>query len=149
MPRVGHGGDSHQEGSPGNGLLCVLLPAALCPGKGKGGARKRDLLSLVSHNDALASPARVLWGWGQPGCLLASPAAQCVWGTSTIPASPCSPRCSCCSRRLGWGSLSLAGAPASFVCLVGLSEPPHLSFMLATMSPCSGLQGQPWHAGRA
>lgn len=33
MPRVGHGGDSHQEGPPGNGLLCVLLPAALCPGK--------------------------------------------------------------------------------------------------------------------
>lgn len=57
------------------------------------------------------------------------------------PPAPHSPQRSCCSRSLGWGSLSLS--PAGFVCPVGWSEPPHLSLVPTIVSPHSARRASP------
>lgn len=116
---AGHGRDSHREGPLGNGLWRILLQADLCPGKEAPGSGT----CYLCFPTAMHSPAQALRRRGGTCCLL-SPAGWFVWGTGVarLP-TPCSPQGSCCGRSWGWGSLSLAGAPAGVLCPLGWSEP--------------------------
>lgn len=84
------------------GLLGMVFFVHFAPGSPvfrKGGARKWDLLSLVSHSDALTTPA---WALRHCGCLLFSPTGWDVLSgepRQPIPSMPWLPQ-GCCSCSL-------------------------------------------------
>ena len=149
MPGVGHRGDSHGEGPPGNGLSHVLLQAALCPGKEAPGSGT----CYRWFPTAMCSPCQ------RGPCGAAGSRAVCsphlrdgLFGELAQPVPPAPRRA---HRSAAAVAAALAGAhfhsqgllPAFSAQWVYLS--PLTSPACRTVFPCSGPQGWPRRAGRA